>query len=99
MNNAPMDGRGAAELKTDGSVDGSVLPQTPSEKQAPRARWRETYRVHPAADVFPMMGDDELAKLGENIKANGLTSQISFFVEENVIGASIDYPESQWRVG
>ena len=38
-----------------------------------------------------MMGDDELAKLGENIKANGLTSQISFFVEENVIGASIDY--------
>jgi hypothetical protein len=32
-----------------------------------------TYQVHPAAEVFPMMSDDELAKLGEDIKANGLT--------------------------
>ena len=30
-----------------------------------RSTWRDTYKVHPAADVFPMMSDDELAKLGE----------------------------------
>jgi hypothetical protein len=34
--------------------------------------WRDKYKVHPAADVFPMMDEDELAQLGEDIKANGL---------------------------
>jgi hypothetical protein len=28
--------------------------------------------VHPAADLFPMLGDDELQTLAESIKANGL---------------------------
>ncbi len=29
-------------------------------------------RVHPAADIFPMVADDSLASLAESIKANGL---------------------------
>ena len=33
-------------------------------------------RVHPAADVFPMLSDDELDALGADILANGLTSPI-----------------------
>jgi hypothetical protein len=37
------------------------------------SEWRDRYKIHPAAEVFPMMLDDELAKLGEDIKANGLT--------------------------
>ena len=40
------------------------------------SKWRDRYKVHPAADVFPMMSDEELAKLGADIKANGLKSQI-----------------------
>ena len=38
--------------------------------------WRQRFRVHPAADVFPMMPDDELMKVGNDIKANGLRKPI-----------------------
>ena len=31
-----------------------------------------TYEIHPAADCFPMMSDDELAGLADDIKTNGL---------------------------
>ena len=34
-------------------------PQT--ERQA--SKWRQTYKVHRAADVFPTMSDEELTKL------------------------------------
>src|SRR5262245_22767450 len=42
------------------------------------SKWREKYKVHPAADAFPMMSDEDLAKLGEDIKANGLRNGITF---------------------
>jgi hypothetical protein len=41
--------------------------------------WRDKYKVHPAADVFPMMSDDELKALGEDIKANGQTIPVLFW--------------------
>jgi hypothetical protein len=34
--------------------------------------WRDKYKVHPAADVWPMRPDDELAKTGEDIQKHGL---------------------------
>ena len=41
-----------------------------------RSTWRDTYKVHPAADVFPMMSEEDLDKLGDDIKANGLRNPI-----------------------
>ena len=41
--------------------------------------------VHPAADIFPMMSDEELADLAESIKANGLRYPIIIDAEGQLI--------------
>ncbi|MBY5488686.1 hypothetical protein ELH49_20750 [Rhizobium ruizarguesonis] len=38
--------------------------------------WRDEIKVHPAADLFPMMSEPELRELGEDIKRNGLRMPI-----------------------
>jgi len=40
-------------------------------------RWRDQIKVHPAADLFPMMTTDELKALGEDIKENWLRTNIA----------------------
>lgn len=42
--------------------------------------WRDRYRVHPVASVFPMMTDAEIDVLAEDIHENGLLQPIVFFV-------------------
>jgi ParB-like chromosome segregation protein Spo0J len=34
--------------------------------------WRQFKKVHPAAEVFPLMGPDELRKLADDIQAHGI---------------------------
>jgi hypothetical protein len=41
--------------------------------------WRSMVAVHPAADLFPMMGDDELDELAKDIEANSLRSLLSIW--------------------
>src|SRR5262249_31178360 len=40
--------------------------------------WRGRIAVHPAADLFPMMPDDELDALAKDIEENGLQQPIVF---------------------
>ncbi|MBR0945914.1 ParB N-terminal domain-containing protein [Bradyrhizobium liaoningense] len=39
--------------------------------------WRDVIKVHPAADLFPMMSPDELKALGEDIRQNGMRVDIA----------------------
>jgi hypothetical protein len=52
------------------------MPMTHSEQIAEKKPWRELYPVHPCADVFPMMPDDEIDALAEDIKAHGLRTPV-----------------------
>ena len=52
--------------------------------------WRAKYKVHPAADVFPMMSDDELAELGKDIKKNGQTIPVLLWRSAKIEPVLID---------
>src|SRR6516165_2311587 len=38
--------------------------------------WRDIIKIHPACKLFPLMSPEELRELGEDIRANELTSPI-----------------------
>jgi hypothetical protein len=57
----------------DAIAAGAAAAETVSK---PQSSWRDHLKVHPAADLFPLMSEPELRELGEDIKANGLRSAI-----------------------
>jgi hypothetical protein len=52
--------------------------------------WRDGIRVHPAADLFPMMSDAELDDLAADIAKNGLLELPMWFRERNGERALLD---------
>jgi hypothetical protein len=49
---------------------------TPVNHVPPKSSWRDRIKVHPAADLFPMMSDAELKVMGERIKEKGIAEKI-----------------------
>jgi hypothetical protein len=54
--------------------------------------WRDRIKVHPAADLFPMMAEDELDVLGRDIKENGLRQPVSLWTpsRSKLYGRTLD---------
>jgi hypothetical protein len=50
-------------------------------KRAPKP-WREVLPIHPAAELFPLMGPEELRELGEDIKKHGLTAPVVLWFDK-----------------
>lgn len=48
--------------------------------------WRTRVATHPAADLFPMMPDDELDALGKDIEVNGLQQPLVLWTPERSPG-------------
>src|ERR1700693_793515 len=46
--------------------------------------WRDLIKVHPAANLFPMMSDTELGELGKNILEHGLNQYLTLWTPETV---------------
>ena len=60
------------------------MPLDDSASPAEPPPWRA--HVHPAADLFPMMADDELRELGRDILANGLQQPLVFWSDQLLDG-------------
>jgi hypothetical protein len=56
------------------------MPTDESERGAPKS-WRDLVKVHPAAALFPMMSDEELDALAQDIDANGLSQDVVLWTE------------------
>jgi hypothetical protein len=50
----------------------SKVPDVSPAATAPASGWRSRLKVHPAAEMFPLLPPDELRALADDIKANGL---------------------------
>ena len=55
-----------------------MTSQKISEEKAPgkKLSWCDVLKVHPAAEWFESLSQEELLQLGEDIQTNGLTSPI-----------------------
>jgi hypothetical protein len=54
------------------------LPTTKVKSKKPVATWRDKIAVHPAAELFPLMGEAELRELADDIEKNGLLEKVAY---------------------
>ena len=63
-------------MEATSTLSATVNARKPDD--APKS-WRDVIKVHPAADLFPMMSETEPRELGEDIRSHGLKNRIVFW--------------------
>jgi hypothetical protein len=61
-----------------------------TRKTNPSPRWRDVLKVHPAAELFPLMSPNELRELADDIKQHGLRQPVSFVRDDDGRAVLID---------
>jgi hypothetical protein len=54
--------------------------------QAQAVSWRAMLPIHPAAELFPLIGKDELRELADDIAKHGLRERIELYQDETGSG-------------
>jgi len=49
--------------------------------------WRDVYKIHPAAEKWPILPADELRAIGEDIRANGMHNAVTLWRPKERFGA------------
>src|SRR5947207_12074641 len=72
--------RGRSSMTSADAVAAAVVADE-SARDAENAAWRDRIKIHPAADLFPVMSDPELDALAADIAQNGLlpSAQLTFW--------------------
>ncbi len=56
----------------------------PKKKNKTRpSTWRDDLPVHPAAELFPLMGEAELRELADDVEKHGLQEKPDIYRDEN----------------
>src|SRR5687767_859149 len=78
---APTNGSAPDTAETVSEGRGIGSGQEPSSNSQPTHEtqtrsWRDVVRIHPAADLFPLLSREQLIELGEDIKKNGVQEPV-----------------------
>jgi hypothetical protein len=66
-------------VASEGGTVATAEPVSVATSDKLRPSWRDHLKIHPAAELFPLMSEPELRELGEDIKTNGLLSPIAIY--------------------
>ena len=75
------------------------MPST-SNHSAPEPQatgWRDYFKIHPAAKLFPPMPEEQLKGLGEDIAANGFLNRITLFYDGERPSDAVTSKLAWWR--